>query len=119
MEPFIIYNTNGQILRTGSCGTDAVAAQVINPDEFVMSTIANDETEYVENGSVVPKKTIDAILTNNILTNLPVPCTVSIDGQVFSVTDGVLEFSIDQMGTYGIICEAINHLPKEYTVTIP
>ncbi|MCK4960665.1 MAG: hypothetical protein KAT00_14735, partial [Planctomycetes bacterium] len=81
--------------------------QLSTGEAYIKGT-CNDELEYVLNSKVESKITMGAILTNNIITGLPVPSTVSVDGQVFSVPDGTLEFTIDQVGTYEIVCEAVN-----------
>jgi len=51
---FIVYNKEGQILRTGSCPQSMVDLQ-IDKDEFVMEGIADSETMYIKDSKVVNK----------------------------------------------------------------
>ena len=54
MKKFIIYNKNGQILRTGTCQNDTFHLQN-QKDEFVMEGIANDVTQKIIKGKVIDK----------------------------------------------------------------
>lgn len=47
MKNFIVYNSNGEILRTGSCPPRDFSLQA-GEDEFVMQGTANDITQKVE-----------------------------------------------------------------------
>lgn len=117
---YVIYNPSGKIIKQVSCPDDMIVLQ-LSTDESYIEGKANDELEYILNDKVESKKTMGLILTGGpefVLSNLPVPSTVSIDGQVFSVPDGILEFTIDQVGTYDIVCEAVNYLTKKFTVTV-
>ena len=117
---YVIYNTNGEILKTVSCDPSMIGVQLSTGESYIEGT-CNDELEYVLNDKVEPKITMGLILTNGpdfTLSGLPIPSTVTIDDQAFEVPDGVLEFTIDQVGTYDIKCVAQNHLPETYTVTI-
>jgi hypothetical protein len=54
MSNYIVYNTSGEILRTGSCQPMDVGNQAGN-GEFVMVGDANDVTQLIVNGQVVDK----------------------------------------------------------------
>lgn len=114
---YIIYNIDGEVLRTVSCAPSMIDVQLGTDESYIEGT-CNDVTQYVLNDTVTDKPSMSATLIGNVITELPVPSTVSIDGQVFSVPDGILEFTIDQVGTYDIVCEAVNYLPKKFTVTV-
>lgn len=51
-----------------------------------------------------------------VLSGLPVPCTVYIDGNAVSVDDGSLEFSTDSIGYYKISIDEQAYLPIEWTI---
>lgn len=59
MKDFIVYNTEGKILRTGSCPDDMVKLQ----GELVMEGKANDIEHKIVKGKVAKKtkKELDAI----------------------------------------------------------
>ena len=45
------------------------------------------------------------------LSNLPIPCTVRIGDDKYSVTDGVFEFGTLRAGMYSIEVESVPFLP--------
>ena len=65
MSNFIIYNSDGKILRTGSCPASHVEIQA-NDGEFVMSGDADDSLHMVVDGQVVqqpdPEPLADEVL---------------------------------------------------------
>lgn len=54
MKSYIVYNSNGKILRTGACGEDALFVQAGN-NEFVIEGEANDVTQKVANPGIAGK----------------------------------------------------------------
>ena len=48
---FIIYNSTGTILRTGSCPNSMLSIQAQN-GETVIEGVANDQTQYIADGEV-------------------------------------------------------------------
>jgi len=56
MANYIVYReSDGAIQRTGICPQDAIAAQAIYPGERAMEGTADDRTQQVVEGKVVPK----------------------------------------------------------------
>jgi hypothetical protein len=49
MKKYIVYNSNGQIIKTGSCADSDFERQ----GEFVMEGTADDSSQYIENGQIV------------------------------------------------------------------
>lgn len=54
MKNFIVYDSEGNILRTGSCQDGDVSLQA-GSGEFVMEGTADDATQMIVNGEVVSK----------------------------------------------------------------
>lgn len=54
MKNFVIYNSEGTILRTGSCPDEMFAIQRIG-DEIIMEGVADDATKCVVDGVIVNK----------------------------------------------------------------
>tara|TARA_B100001057_G_C22040546_1_gene640811 strand:- start:39 stop:428 length:390 start_codon:yes stop_codon:yes gene_type:complete len=54
MKNFVIYNSEGTILRTGSCPDEVFALQRMG-DEIIMEGVANDATQCVVDGVIVDK----------------------------------------------------------------
>jgi len=54
MKRFIIYSSNGVILRTGTCPDEVFALQR-SGDELIMEGVADDATQRIVDGEVVAK----------------------------------------------------------------
>lgn len=54
MKQFIIYDSSGKILRTGSCPDGDYELQR-GADEFIMEGVADDELQMVVDGQIVNK----------------------------------------------------------------
>ena len=54
MKQFIIYNSDGDILRTGTCPDNMFDLQA-NDGEYVIEGVADDETKRISNGGIVDK----------------------------------------------------------------
>jgi len=52
MKNFIVYNSKGKILRTGSCPDDMMEIQA-GENEFVMEGIANDIKHRIKDGEII------------------------------------------------------------------
>ena len=127
MKNYIVYTNAGVILRTGVCPQDSLLLQAVESDSYVTEGIANDVTQWVDNGTVKDKEEFPAIISTLTLEangldsvsilGLPTPCTIKIDDNVYEVEDGEFEFTTDLPGTYKIKAESFPYLPKEWEVT--
>ena len=54
MRKFVVYNSAGDILRTGICPEGAMDLQKAD-GQFVMEGVANDATQHVVEGKIVDK----------------------------------------------------------------
>lgn len=61
MKKYIVYNANGDILRTGVCQDVDYTAQA-GADEFIMEGVADDAVHRIENGMVVDKPLVTETL---------------------------------------------------------
>ena len=126
---FVIYNQDGQILRTGSCPQSMFALQMIDADDFILEGSANDVTQYIDmvTHTVTDKPDITATLNkvelladgedSIIINDLPIPCTVTLDAVDYEVLDSSFEFTVDLPGEYQIAITALNHIDYSNTVT--
>ena len=55
MKHFIVYNTQGKILRTGTCQNKCFSLQVLNPGESVLEGKADDMSQKIVGDKVVDK----------------------------------------------------------------
>ena len=51
-----------------------------------------------------------------VLSTLPIPCTVYVDGAAVVVEDGSLEFSTEAIGKYRIYINEVAYLEKEWII---
>ena len=82
-------------------------------------------TQYVLEGEVVAREALTAAWNSEtvtadgseiVLSGLPVPCTVYIDGEAVIVGDGSLEFSAGTAGEYNVRVNEAAYLEKEWTI---
>lgn len=116
MSSFVIYDADGVILRTGHCPESMLEIQA-QAGEFILEGAANDATQYISNGIVANKHAIAPIVSGLIVSNLPIPCALTIDNTQYQCTDGVAELSFNLPGTYRVRIEALHHIPCEIEVT--
>jgi hypothetical protein len=83
---------------------------------------------YVLDGELVERPLMEAALDRAsivgngtdmaTLAGLPIPCTVSINGEASTVEDGILEFTSAMAGTYDLVAEAWPCLPWRATIIV-
>tara|TARA_A100001037_G_C14860273_1_gene504867 strand:- start:177 stop:575 length:399 start_codon:yes stop_codon:yes gene_type:complete len=83
-------------------------------------------TKYVLDGEVADRTELNATwdaetvaadgTAEIVLSGLPVPCTVYVDGNAVAVDDGSLEFSADVPGEYKVRVDEAAYLEQEWTV---
>ena len=128
MNRWAIYNQQGRIDSIYS-GPD-FEAQLQAQDGLEVVLIADDlddVTAYISGGAVQPKQPISLITTNTpliadgtdevIISGIPSGVQVEWpDGQVDTVTDGEIRFSVDLPGTYTFQLTAVPYLDQEITI---
>jgi len=96
-------------------------------DFFVVTDESFDPANSYFLHGVLNKKPIQQTTLSNIpviangvdcgvLQYLPTPCTVSMNGEVYEVTDGLLELSFDTPGEYQVTVSAFPYLDKTFTI---
>lgn len=128
-KSFIVYDTRtGVIGKIVTCPPDMIELQV-NPDNYetYIEGEADDSIHYILNGvlamrpenpSIIDKVTMAA---NGVeiatISNIPNPSTVMIPQiLMYTITDGILQFSVDTPGEYKITIQGAPYLSKELTV---
>ena len=72
-------------------------------------------THYVKNNEVLERPLQATKLEGSTLKNLPKPCDILIENQMYKCTDGIAELEFDQPMTYHIIVMAFPF--KDFEVT--
>jgi len=122
----IIYNeATGRVFQNAATLEDNVEAYLSEGQKFILGE-ANSDTHYVvDNGlairPIMPcliNKT--SIIANNIdaaiISNLPNPSTVYVDGQTLIVEDGTLSIKVGTIKKYPVRVMSFPYLDWEVTI---
>lgn len=122
---YVFFETaTGRILQIGSMPSSMLGLQ----EGFVPSTttvletddLASLYTDYILNGAVTPRPVNPSTLSGMTISNVPNPSgvTVGTDAPV-TVTDGVVDLSFTQPGSYTVQVQSWPMLDAVFTVTQP
>lgn len=126
IKTFLVYDiTTGKILYSGTSGDASVlpeAGQSYLEDVGEVS----DTTHYINAGVLTDKPAFgittvkSAILADQLdqahFSNIPVGTSVTLEGETFTVNDGVLVFTVDEVGTYPVTFSLYPY--KELTINV-
>ncbi|OWZ90492.1 hypothetical protein B9J07_28310 [Sinorhizobium sp. LM21] len=124
---FTIYDPEtGAIKRSGYCRQGDLEIQVCPGEAAIFNQSGNDVTQYVLDGVIVdrPAFTISktAIAADDtdeaVITGLPDPVWVVIDGHPFEVTGGTLSVSSPMPATYHIGIDHWPYMPFDTEVVV-
>lgn len=73
------------------------------------------KTDYVLDRVITPRPAQATTLNGDTLENLPVPCTITINGQDYAWSSPTAELDLDQIALYKIKVVAWPYLDKEFT----
>ena len=127
---WVAYLTSGMMTNYLEYAPDVTleTLQDMYPDDTFLQVPSgtNPETHYVLDGEVTEKTELSATWSAEtvaadgtaeiVLSTLPIPCTVYVDGAAVVVEDGSLEFSTEAIGEYKIRVNEAAYLEKEWTV---
>jgi len=127
---WVAYLTSGMMTNYLEYAPDVTleTLQDMYPDDTFLQVPSgtNPETHYVLDGEVTEKSELSATWSAEtvaadgtaeiVLSTLPIPCTVYVDGAAVVVEDGSLEFSTEAIGEYKIRVNEAAYLEKEWTV---
>lgn len=126
---YIVFNSIGEILRTGMCADSDFELQA-QETEYVIEGTANDLIHRINMATFEVEDKPELLTTINktsmlangidliIISDIPGNTRVDIAGEVpgWTVNDGTFELTVDTVGTYKIIVTHPLYLPKEYTI---
>jgi hypothetical protein len=122
LHRFALYDAIGTLVQMNTCDEVTFAAMppgggfqgltLLEITDPITDPLNFIEIHYVAGGVIVPKQTVDAVVSESTIvadgidttaiTRLPVPCTVTISGALaagpFEVTDGELDLTCDHAG---------------------
>lgn len=71
---------------------------------------------YIANGNAVERQQMEIIISGNLISGLPIPCTARIEGVPYEVADGELELNANLPGPYRVRLSAVGYLDKEVII---
>lgn len=110
MKYAVYCMSSGAIRRILSCSPDHLLVNLSNGEEAVrVSDLVTDATHWVDQGTLKERQ-------DYTLTTLPLPCTITIEGVAYEVTEQPT-FEFDLPGTYIIEVDAgPKYLKKEFEI---
>jgi hypothetical protein len=114
---FVIADSTGKIETRGHVPAFMVETQFKPDGGSIVLGDGDPATSYVSDGAIVPRPANTAVLTGMNLTNLPVPCTISIDGTSHTCTDDHCDLEFTQPATYKVVVSAFPMLDATFEVT--
>ena len=117
MSNYIIYNSKGEILKNISCPPSLISIQIMDQEHYLEHELVNDDEFYVVNGEVVPRPTFSESISGTTISNLPIPTTITTNGNSYTITDGSAELSFSLPGTYKVYLSSFPYQDKVVEVT--
>ena len=127
---WVAYLTSGMMTNYLEYAPDVTLETLQNmyPDRTFLQVPSgtNPETQYILDSEVTEKTELSATWSAEtvaadgtaeiVLSTLPIPCTVYVDGAAVVVEDGSLEFSTEAIGEYKIQVNEAAYLEKEWII---
>jgi hypothetical protein len=99
---YVVSDATGKIILVGSVPVSMLAIQPLASGQSITLGTADINLDWVSNGAVALRPANPATLSGTTLSNLPNPSTVTINGTAYTVTDGTLDMTFPNPGTYAI-----------------
>jgi|GEM_PF-2988890 len=119
MTPVTIFDNDGRITLAAEVSDSTLALyEMMYVGRIVTGAMANPQTEYIVDGKIQPRPGSPVALTGGTLANLPMPCTITINGTAYPCEDDGAELDLLYPGIYKIKVFAFPYLDAEFEVTI-
>lgn len=112
---FTIHDATGRLLRTGYCPDGHEIHQAKDGESMVPET-ADLDLHYIVSGNIVERPINPAIQNGNVLSELPAPCVITINGKPYPCSDTTASLSMTHVGTYKVTVSAFPYLDANFTV---
>lgn len=114
---YVAADSTGKIVTRGHVPAFMVDVQTKPDGGSIVLGDGDPDADWVSNGQIIPRPVNPAVLTGMNLTNLPVPCTISIDGTTHACTDNHCELEFTQPTTHTVVVSAWPMLDATFKVT--
>lgn len=117
MTAYVAADATGAIQFSGTIPAYMIAAQDAPAGGSIVIGNGSAATQYVSGGQIIPRPVNTATLAGMTLSNLPNPCTVTVQGTAHACTDGSCDLEFTQPGTYSVVVSAFPMLDATFQVT--
>lgn len=115
---FATSDASGRIVMTGLIPAYMIGSQAPLAGGAVVIGNADMNSDFVSGGVITPRPANPATLNGTVLSGLPNPSTVTINGTAYTVTDGELDMTFPNAGTYAIsVTSPFPYLDAAFTHT--
>ena len=116
MRTFTTFDlTTGAIHSSVTCLDVDVAANTPSGCSIIDGKFRGDQY-YVLDGKATPLQTMTPTVTGLVVTGLPPATTARVEGEVYLIDDGELDFASNLPGPYVIALSAPTYLPTSVTL---
>jgi hypothetical protein len=99
---FVTVDATGRILNSAHMPESMFKIQVPPDGCSLVLGLGDPETHYVAGGAVAPRPACPAVLDGMTLTNLPAPCTITLEGVDYACADDTCELSFSHAGAFSV-----------------
>jgi hypothetical protein len=115
---FVEYDADGRIFVHGNTHDTSLSDLLATGANVIIGYgTATDHYVDLATRTICERQACPASMLGTNLVNLPVPCTIVIDGKPYACADDIAELSFNHVGTYSIEVHSIPYLTGYYTVT--
>lgn len=116
---YVRFNPGGRIIETGSMPRASLDAAIASGAPVLRGT-ASPERHWVKDGVIIEKTdACPAVLDGFVLSGLPIPSTLVVEGALYEVEDGTAELEFAHPGTYAVTVISGPFLDRVYEVVVP
>lgn len=122
MPSYLVYEKKtGRVIQlyTTTEENPAMVYDTETTGQVHVGTVPDMTRVYIRDGRVVQRPPNTVTLTGHMLTNIPVPSSVVINGASYPCDDTTAELEFEYPGTYHIRVESWPHMDKEFVVENP
>lgn len=99
------------------CQPETLSKQAWQEGEFAVEGRCDDTTDYIRNGMVEKRPASPVVLQGNVLSNVPVPAVVEIDGTAYDTNESTITLDLP-IGKYKVKVVAFPYLDVEMEVIV-
>lgn len=108
-----IYNLHGELIKIVSGSVKTLSVQEIPEGGGYVEGGWDGRFYYVVDDTPTERPAMSCQTNSTTISNLPIPCSVTVNGETIEVPDGTLELSFGIPGTYKVKVVAWPYLDWE------